>query len=134
MGRKSLRAGKLTRSCSIGVCFSLAGYVLFALAVNEWTFYASALLIGLGNGRMYPAFMNMFIKVARHDQRGTANSSILISWDLGMGIGLLLGGVLAEYFGFSSSFWLAAAMQFAGTLLFLVATRQFYLKRALPDS
>lgn len=134
MGRKALRAGKLTRSCAIGVCFSLAGYMLFALAINEWTFYASALLIGLGNGRMYPAFLNMFINVARHDQRGTANSSILISWDLGMGIGLLLGGVLAEYFGFATSFWLAALMQLAGTLLFLTVTRRFYLKRALTTN
>lgn len=75
----------------------------------------------------------MFIKVARHDQRGTANSSILISWDLGMGIGILIGGFLAEYISYSAAFWVTAAMQAAGALLFLSATRYFYLRRKLHD-
>lgn len=133
MGRKALRAGKIVNSCTGGVFLSLAGYLLFALAINQWTYYLSALLIGLGNGRMYPAFLNMFIKVARHDQRGTANSSILISWDLGMGLGILFGGFIAQYFDFKGAFWLAAAIQAAGTALFLALTKNFYLRRQLPD-
>ena len=112
---------------------SLAGYILFALTINQWTYYASALLIGLGNGRMYPAFLNMFIKVARHDQRGTANSSILISWDLGMGMGILLGGFVAEYVSFSAAFWITAIMQGAGTLLFLIFTKTFFTRRRLTE-
>lgn len=130
-GHKALRQGKLTQSCSLGVMTSLLGYTLFAMAINRWTYFASALLIGLGNGRMYPAFLNMFIKVARHDQRGTANSSILISWDFGMGIGILLGGFIAEYISFAAAFWVTAAMQGAGTLLFLFCTRGFFLRRRL---
>lgn len=130
-GHKALRQGKLTQSCSQGVVTSLLGYTLFAMAINRWTYFASALLIGLGNGRMYPAFLNMFIKVSRHDQRGTANSSILISWDFGMGIGILLGGFIAEYISFAAAFWVTAAMQGAGTLLFLFCTRGFFLRRRL---
>ncbi len=130
-GRKALRQGKLTQNCAQGVIISTVGYVLFALALNQWTYYLSALLIGLGNGRMYPAFLNMFIKVARNDQRGTANSSILISWDLGMGIGILLGGFIAEYVSFSAAFWITAAMQAAGMLIFLLLTRRFYNARKL---
>ena len=91
----------------------------------------SAALIGLGNGHMYPAFLNMFIKIARSDQRGTANSSILTSWDIGMGIGIITGGFLLQYFSYSAAFWGAAAMQIAGTVLFLVATRYFFEKRRL---
>lgn len=134
VGAKSLRAGKLTQNCAIGVMCSLAGYTLFALALGEWSFYCSALLVGLGNGRMYPAFLNMFVKVARHDQRGTANSSILIAWDLGMGIGILTGGFLAHYISYQAAFWVTAAMQGAGTLLFLTATRGFYTRRRLNDN
>lgn len=133
-GGKALRAGKITMNCSQGVILSLLGYTLFATSLGEWSFYLSALLIGLGNGRMYPSFLNMFIKVARHDQRGTANSSILISWDLGMGIGILLGGVVAEYVGFSEAFWITAGVQCAGTLLFLGVTRYFYERRKLADN
>lgn len=130
-GRKALRKDKLTQNCAQGVILSTVGFTLFAFAINEWTYYLSALLIGLGNGRMYPAFLNMFIKVARNDQRGTANSSILISWDLGMGIGILLGGLIAEYISFSAAFWVTAAMQATGTIIFLIFTRRFYLKRRI---
>lgn len=131
IGSRSLRAGKLTRSASVGVLLSTVGYALFAFVVEPWSYYASALLIGLGNGQMYPAFLNMFINVARNDQRGTANSSILISWDLGMGIGILLGGVIAEQIGFHAAFYWISFMQAAGAVLFLAATARFYLRRKL---
>lgn len=132
-GAKALRRGRLTQSCLLGVSLSTIGFVLFATGAGEWTFYASALFIGLGNGKMYPAFLNMFIHTARHDQRGTANSSILISWDLGMGLGILLGGFVAEYVSFAAAFRLVAATQAAGALLFALFTRPFYLRRQLPD-
>ena len=130
-GRKALRKDKLTQNCAQGVILSTIGFTLFASSINEWTYYLSALLIGLGNGRMYPAFLNMFIKVARNDQRGTANSSILISWDLGMGIGILLGGFIAEYISFAAAFWVTAAMQAGGAIIFLIFTRKFYLRRKI---
>ncbi len=133
-GAKSLRQGLMTRNCMRGVLLSLLGYSLFAFVNTPWAYYMSALLIGLGNGQMYPAFLNMFVKVARHDQRGTANSSILISWDLGMGLGILLGGVIAEYAGFANAFRMAAIMQGAGTLLFIVATRFFFERRKLSEN
>lgn len=133
-GAKSLRKGLLTRNALVGVLISLAGYCLFAFVVTPWSFYLSALLIGLGNGQMYPAFLNMFVKVARHDQRGTANSSILISWDIGMGLGILLGGVIAENVGFIQAFHMTAFMQAGGTLLFIFFTRSFFERRKLNEN
>jgi len=130
-GAKALREGKLTENCARGVIISLVGYTLFALGIGPVGYYGAALLIGLGNGQMYPAFLNMFINVARHDQRGTANSSILISWDLGMGIGILAGGFLVQYLSYDAAFWATAAMQGAGAVLFLVFTKYFFLKRRL---
>ncbi len=130
-GAKSLRKGKLTRNCVRGVLLSSVGYTLFALSLGEWSFYLSALLIGLGNGQMYPAFLNMFISVARHDQRGTANSSILISWDLGMGIGILVGGFLVQYISYGAAFWATVAIQCLGAALFILFTRSFFIRRRL---
>lgn len=132
-GVKSLRAGRLTENALQGALISCVGFTLFALSPGQWAYYCSAVLIGLGNGRMYPAFLNMFISVARRDQRGTANSSILTSWDCGMGLGILAGGVLAEYIDFSASFWSASISQIAGTLLLVFMTRRFFLERKLPD-
>lgn len=135
-GSKQLRAGHLTQNCTIGVLLSTIGYVLFAMSSywGSWCYYVAPMFIGLGNGQMYPAFLNMFVKMARHDQRGTANSSILISWDLGMGLGILVGGVVAEYIGFTEAFFVAAAMQILGTILFIAITGKFFLRRQLNDN
>lgn len=130
-GAKSLRQGRLTQNALQGATLSVVGYTLFALSPGVWAYYLSALFIGLGNGRMYPAFLSMFIAVARNDQRGTANSSILTSWDVGMGLGILSGGVVAEYAGYSAAFWVTAASQILGTLLLLFFTRRFFLARKL---
>lgn len=130
-GQKMLRKGLLAQSGIIGVALSTVGYGIFALALGKWGFFASALLIGLGNGRMYPAFLNMFVSVARNDQRGTANSSILISWDFGMGLGIVIGGFIAQYVGFASAFWFVAAMQLAGAAVYIAFTRGFFERRRL---
>ncbi len=130
-GSKALAKGKIVENAAIGVLLSLAGYSLFAIVEHPWAYYVSALLIGLGNGHMYPAFLNMFIKLARNDQRGTANSSILTAWDVGMGIGIVTGGFLLEYISYSAAFWGAAVMQGVGTVLFFLFTRRFFSQRRL---
>lgn len=131
IGRKALVEGKVLFSAAIGVILSLAGYVLFAAIPDSWAYYTSAALIGLGNGNMYPAFLNMFINISRKDQRGTANSSILTAWDIGMGLGIVGGGYLLEYISYSAAFWGAAVMQLAGTMIFYIFTRNFYKNRII---
>lgn len=130
-GSKALAKGKILENAAVGVLLSLGGFTLFAAVEQSWAYYLSAAMIGLGNGHMYPAFLNMFIKMARNDQRGTANSSILTSWDVGMGLGIVMGGFLLEYVSYSAAFWGAAVMQALGTLLFYLFTRSFFTRRRL---
>ena len=143
-GGKALRKGLLTQNAGQGIVISLIGYTLFILmpTLNQFSilnsqlsillgYYGSALLIGLGNGHMWPAFQNMTINVADNSQRGTANSTILISWDVGMGLGILLGGVIAEHLGYGAAFWSVALVNATGAALFFVATKSFFLQRKL---
>lgn len=130
-GAKLLREGRLTHNAGEGMCLSLVGYLLFVSCPNAFGYYLSAILIGLGNGHMYPAFLNMFIAVAKNNERGTANSSILTAWDLGMGLGILLGGVVSEHFGYASTFWMVVGFNATGVALFFIATRTFFLQRRL---
>ena len=146
-GGKPLRQGRLTHNAAEGMVISLIGYTLFILVptlshlftihyslFTSLGYYGSALLIGLGNGHMWPAFQNMTINVASNNQRGTANSTILISWDIGMGLGILLGGIIAEHLGYNAAFWTVAAVNAAGVLLFFLRTRAFFLQRNLNAS
>ena len=130
-GSKGLREGKLSRNAAEGVILSALGYTLFVACPNDFGYYTSAMLIGLGNGHMWPAFQNMIINVANHNQRGTANSTILVSWDVGMGLGVRIGGVASEYLGYVEAFWIAASVQIMGTLLFLMKTRGFFEARRI---
>ena len=146
-GGKALRQGRLTFNAGSGMVISLVGYTLFilmptlnqlSLVSYQWSiiigYYGSALLIGLGNGHMWPAFQNMTICVASNNQRGTANSTILISWDIGMGLGILLGGVISELMSYSAAFWTVVLINASGVALFFMATKSFFLKRNLNAS
>ena len=146
-GGKALRQGRVTHNAGEGMVISLIGYTLFILMptlakcsmVNvQWSmiigYYGSALLIGLGNGHMWPAFQNMTINVASNSQRGTANSTILISWDIGMGLGILVGGVIAEFLGYAAAFWTVAVVNASGVACFFLATKAFFLRRNLNET
>ena len=140
-GGRALRQGRVTHNAAVGICISLIGYTIFILGGSKFftlnssllTYYASALLIGLGNGHMWPAFQNMTINVAPNSQRGTANSTILVSWDAGMGLGILVGGVVAEFFSYSAAFWTVVSVNASGTALFFLRTRRFFLERNLNE-
>ena len=145
-GGKALRQGRLTHNASEGMLISLAGYSLFIImpTLNQCSmsnaqcsmligYYGSALLIGLGNGHMWPAFQNMMISMAHHNERGTANSTILISWDIGMGLGILIGGVIAEHLGYSAAFWCVALVNVLGVLLYFIRTRNFFEQRIIKN-
>ena len=146
-GSKALRKGRLTFNAGEGMVISLIGYTLFILMPtlsSLFTFhsslftsigyYGSALLIGLGNGHMWPAFQNMTINVARNNQRGTANSTILISWDIGIGLGVLAGGVVSELLGYGAAFWTVVLVNASGVVCFFMATKAFFLRRNLNDA
>ena len=130
-GRKALSQGKLTQNAAEGMLISLVGFTIFVAIPHPVAYYLSAILIGLGNGHLYPAFLNMFVHVARHDQRGTANSSILTGWHLGFCIGCLLGGIVAEHFGYTATFWMVAAENAVSVILFFLASRQFFERRKI---
>ena len=148
-GGKALRQGRLVHNASEGMVISLVGYTIFVLApalthvpfLGQHTqpliaigYYGSALLIGLGNGHLWPAFQNMMISMAHHNERGTANSTILISWDVGMGLGILVGGLVAELAGYTAAFWTVAVVNLAGVLLFFLRTRTFFNLRQIAET
>ena len=133
-GAKALREGKLVMNASEGVIISSVAYLVFVLFPNSFGYYASAVMLGLGNGHMWPAFQNMIISMAHHNERGTANSTLLISWDVGIGVGVLAGGFVAELIGYKAAFWMVAVAQLAGMAIFLLRTRTFYEKKVISSS
>lgn len=79
----------------------------------QWTTYflfTIALLLGIGFGTMFPAYNTLFVNLAPNNQRGTATSTYLTSWDVGIGAGMLLGGYIAEIATFKMAYLSGAAL------------------------
>lgn len=81
--------------------------------------YVTALVLGAGFGTMFPAFNTMFVNLGRHDQRGTATSTYLTSWDIGIGIGLVLGGIIGERSSFGYAYLAGAFLSIVSLLGFV---------------
>lgn len=110
--------GRITRVIAFGMYLAAASF--FALAslqslmqwnagVASYLYVAIALSQGVAFGTMFPAFNTLFVNLAPNSQRGTATSTYLTSWDVGIGIGLMIGGSIAQEFGGFDYAYLAGA-------------------------
>jgi MFS family permease len=112
----------------ITVCIGLLiiGFPLLALAKNPALFYISALIIGFGNGVIFPTFQSMINNLADSLHRGAANSTLYTAVDLGMGLGMIMGGLIAENISISAIFWINSFICAAGLLFFRLFVINFY--------
>ena len=53
--------------------------------------YAAPMFVGLGMGLIGSRFLLFFIKLSRHCQRGTSQSTFMLGWESGIALGLGLG-------------------------------------------
>lgn len=133
---KQVDRGYITQVILAGMY--LAAVSFFALAACRWLmewnpvitseiFLAVALLQGVAFGTMFPAFNTLFVNLAPHHQRGTATSTYLTSWDVGIGIGLMAGGAIAQALGgFNYAYLLGAGLTLLSTFYFLFQAGPYF--------
>lgn len=131
VGARTLRQGKVVENVNHGILISVFGYLLFAYLHHPVGYYGAAVIIGLGNGHIWPGMQTMFINLAPNNKRGTANSSQLTCWDVGMGLGVVFGGMAIHYVSYSAAFWLAFAVNVLGVLFYFFYAKSHYLKYRL---
>lgn len=83
----------------LGACESL---LRLGEPLAKATFFLVPLMQGVGFGIMFPAYNSLFINLAPNNQRATATSTYLTTWDVGIGIGMVLSGLVAEWFNFQA--------------------------------
>ena len=119
--------GKITQVISAGLILVVLSFFLLASCVYiiRWDsrtctiiFFTIALMLGIGFGTMFPAYNTLFVNLAPNNQRGTATSTYLTSWDVGIGIGMLLGGYIAEISTFDKAYLFGACLTVVSTLYF----------------
>lgn len=120
--------GRITLLITLGMYMACLSF--FALAAlkplmawnptfSSYLYLLIALSQGVAFGTMFPAFNTLFVNLAQHNQRGTATSTYLTSWDVGIGIGLMIGGTIAQSLGgFSYAYLSGAFLTVFSTLFF----------------
>ncbi len=133
--------GRITQVISLGMYLACISF--FALSacerLMEWNagvtsvlFLGIALLQGVAFGTMFPAFNTLFVSLGTNSQRGTATSTYLTSWDVGIGIGLMTGGVVAEAFGgFNHAYLIGGCLTVVSTLFFVVKVAPHFNRNKL---
>lgn len=124
---KIVDRGKITQVISAGLYLVVFSFFLLLACVYliSWNnmvctivFFSVALLLGVGFGIMFPAYNTLFVNLAPNSQRGTATSTYLTSWDVGIGIGMLTGGYIAEVSTFDKAYLFGACLTIVSMLYF----------------
>lgn len=126
---KLVDRGRITQVIAAGLYLVVFSFFLLAGCVYliQWSdtactilFFGIALLMGIGFGIMFPAFNTLFVNLGTNSQRGTATSTYLTSWDVGIGIGLMCGGAIAQAFGgYNHAYLFGACLTVVSTLFFI---------------
>lgn len=114
-----------------GALLLMISFALFVSLHSAFVFYAVGVTMGVGYGMLAPTFQTMSINLAPHNKRGTANATYLASWDLGIGIGILCGGLIADIASLTTAFASSIVMQLAGLLVYLFMVAPYYEKNRL---
>ena len=132
--------GRITEVISLGlylvcICFFLlagcAGLMKINPELTTVLFFVIPLLLGVGFGTMFPAFNSLFVNLAPNNKRGTATSTYLTSWDVGIGIGLTLGGYIAEHVSFDMTYLFGACLTVVSIIYFRLKVAPHFHKYKL---
>lgn len=118
--------GYLNTLISLGLLLLAFSYAGFSFINSASLFFSLAFFIGFGHGLVGPSFQTMVINMAPHSKRGTASSTFLSSWDLGIGTGILLGGFLAKHFKYSGVYLIGSIGVLLAFIFFVVFVSSHY--------
>lgn len=104
--------------------------MLFATAIIL-LFYPSSpvapVLMGLGTGLVGSRFLLFFIKLSRHCQRGTSQSTFFLAWETGLTLGIALGYGLF-YEDSLALYYTAMMLTVLSLLAYHLFTHQWFLQ------
>lgn len=88
--------------------------------------YISPVFTGIGIGLISSRYLLFFIKLSRHCQRGTSQSTYILAWEAGIAIGLFAG---YAFFYSAPAYLLVAALSLTvvSLLMYLLFTHSWYI-------
>ena len=84
----------------------------------------AAILYGIGFGSAQPALQAATLRIAPENRRGAANASFMTAFDLGIGLGAILLGLVSERIGYAYLFTVTAVSVVVSLVIFAVFVRR----------
>lgn len=114
------------------VCASLAVLIITMVSFLFLNTGAHLLIagffFGLGYGILQPLFQSFVTGTTPAPKRGVANSTYMLSYDIGIGIGSLLMGFMQESIGLTTGFALTAVAYVVGGMVYIAYSDGYYYR------
>ncbi len=122
VGKWADRMGRMW-SVAGGFAVQLAGLLFIALGTDSLLLTTGGVIWIFGSAVSQPSLYAVAIDTAPANRRGVAMSSYTMSFQIGSGISSIIGGLIAEHFGYSWLNWFCVATAVFGLLVVLVLAR-----------
>ena len=99
-------------------------FLLIAFVPNTVTFLIAAVFAGYGFGGLEPALQSMAVHISPPERRGSANSTFLCAYDIGIGIGGGIAGCLISALGYEQMFAILSIANIVSVILYVVWGRK----------
>ncbi len=133
---KLVDKGKLLQVINYGTALCVITFIMLSslqFLVNQTVisifFFTVSMFMGIGYGLIFPAYNTLFVNLAPNNRRATASSTYMTSWDIGIGIGLVAGGWIADSAGGLQTAYFAGGLASLVSLFFFVKVAAPHFKR-----
>lgn len=124
LSEKYVFANAVLKSETFAGCLSLIAALLLLLLRPEHAAHVlSGVLSGYGIGMIGSRFLLFFIKLARHCERGTSQSSFFLSWETGLAFGMAIG----SYFSVGLALQIALGLVAFSLVFYNYVVHSWYL-------
>lgn len=108
-----------------GIIAVLVTMFLLYFANSLGAFLVAGFIYGIGFGATQPVLQAMAVRNVPPQRRGSSNATFFVGFDLGIGVGSILWGIIAELVGFQTIYLLAMIPAVIGLLVFLKTSKKY---------
>lgn len=101
-----------------GVLLTALGFVALALFPHSLGLYLSAIPVGLGFGTLMNVTQSMANYGVSTEERGKANATYLMLFDIGIGLGMLLFGQIIGHAGYTAALYTSVGILICSLFIF----------------
>lgn len=113
-----------------GMVLIIAAMLVLSQAQQLWMFLLAGVLYGVGFGGMMPSLQALAVKDVIPARRGAANSTFFSAFDLGIGLGAVMWGAVAQATSYAVMYQLSAIPGVLALISYLVLKDKAKKERA----